>query len=102
MEPLRIAFRGLHTTDPDLRGTSLEYLEGVLPPQVRERLWPFLEDRSKGARSGSRPRSEILAELLRSNQSITLNLAELKEQARAAESKSSDSVAPIPTAEGKA
>ena len=43
-EPLRIAFRGLHTDDQNLRGTALEYLEGVLPPAIRERLWPFLDD----------------------------------------------------------
>jgi hypothetical protein len=43
-EPLRIAFRGLHTTDPNLRGTSLEYLEGVLPPAIHGRLRPFLEE----------------------------------------------------------
>ena len=43
-EPLQIAFRGLHTDDQNLRGTALEYLEGVLPPAIRDRLWPFLED----------------------------------------------------------
>jgi hypothetical protein len=104
MEPLRIAFRGLHTSDPTLRGTSLEYLEGVLPPAIRERLWPFLEDRP-GAARGSRPRSEILADLLRSNQSITLNLEELKQQARDAQARSgsqSDRVVPIRSVERKA
>jgi ATP/ADP translocase len=103
MEPLRIAFKGLHTSDPNLRGTSLEYLEGVLPPAIRERLWPFLEDRP-GAARGSRPRSEILADLLRSNQSITLNLEELKQQARDAQARSpqSDRVVPIRSVERKA
>jgi hypothetical protein len=39
-------------------------------------LWPFLED--SRAESGSpRPREEILADLLRSNHSIALNLKEL-------------------------
>jgi hypothetical protein len=104
MEPLRIAFRGLHTSDPNLRGTSLEYLEGVLPPAIRARLWPFLENRP-GAARGSRPRSEILADLLRSNQSITLNLEELKQQARDAQAGSgpqSDRVVPIRPVERKA
>ena len=45
--PLQIAYRGLHTDDPGLRGTALEYLEGVLPPDIRERLWPFLSDRPR-------------------------------------------------------
>ena len=42
-EPLRIAFRGLQTDNQQLRGTALEYLEGILPPAVRDALWPFLE-----------------------------------------------------------
>jgi hypothetical protein len=77
--PLRIAFRGLHTNDPTLRGTSLEYLEGVLPPEIHSRLRPFLEDRPVRA-AASRPREEVLADLLRSNDSILLNLEELKRQ----------------------
>lgn len=76
-EPLRIAFRGLHTDDPALRGTALEYLEGILPPTLRERLWPFLEDRRTSTKT-ARPRDEILADLLRSHASIVLNLEELQ------------------------
>jgi ATP:ADP antiporter, AAA family len=41
-EPLQIAFRSLHVDDHHLRGTALEYLEGVLPPAIRQPLWPFL------------------------------------------------------------
>jgi len=75
--PLQIAYRGLHTTDPALRGTALEYLEGVLPHDIRDRLWPFL---GTGApvKAGERGREEILADLLRSNDSIVLNLQELR------------------------
>jgi hypothetical protein len=43
-EPLRVAFRGLHSDDQRLRGTALEYLESVLPHDVRDRLWQFLGD----------------------------------------------------------
>jgi hypothetical protein len=75
--PLQIAYRGLHTDDPGLRGTALEYLEGVLPPDIRDRLWPFLSDRPR-KHSDSRARDEILADLLRSNESIMLNLEELR------------------------
>jgi len=75
--PLQIAYRGLHTNDPGLRGTALEYLEGVLPPDIRDRLWPFLSDRPRKERDG-RARDEILADLLRSNESIMLNLEELR------------------------
>ena len=82
-EPLRMAFRGLHTDDQGLRGTALEYLECVLPADTRERLWPFLEDR-RPPRMAARPRDEALADLLRSHQSIVLNLEELKKRAAAA------------------
>jgi ATP:ADP antiporter, AAA family len=75
--PLQIAYRGLHTDDPGLRGTALEYLEGVLPPDIRDRLWPFLSDRPRKPQDG-RARDEILADLLRSNESIMLNLEELR------------------------
>ena len=44
-EPLQIAFRSLQTDDEQLQGTALEYLESVLPAQIRFRLWPFLERR---------------------------------------------------------
>jgi hypothetical protein len=76
-EPLQIAFRGLHVDDALLRGTALEYLESVLPDEVRARLWPFLED-SRPSGHPSRTREEILADLLRSNDSIVLQLAELE------------------------
>jgi hypothetical protein len=42
-EPLRIALHAVQTDDPELRGTALEYLESILPPDVRAQLWPFLE-----------------------------------------------------------
>ena len=78
--PLQIAYRGLHTTDPGLRGTALEYLEGVLPPDIRSRLWPFVDGAPSDAQPG-RSREAILDELLRSNESIMLNLEELRRRA---------------------
>ena len=76
-EPLKIALRGLHAGDENLRGTALEYLESILPPKIREPLWPFLEDHRPAGRT-LRPREDILADLVRSHQSIRLNLEELK------------------------
>jgi hypothetical protein len=81
MEPLRIAFRGLHTEDEGLRGTALEYLESVLPREIREGLWRFLEDRRAPATT-RRPHDETLANLLRSNQSIRAKLEELHQRDR--------------------
>jgi hypothetical protein len=77
--PLQIAYRGLHTDDPKLRGTALEYLEGVLPQDLSQRLWPFL-GREQQAPRDVRQRDEILADLLRSNESIMLNLEELRKR----------------------
>jgi hypothetical protein len=77
--PLQIAYRGLHTDDPKLRGTALEYLEGVLPQDLSQRLWPFL-GREQQAPRDVRARDEILADLLRSNESIMLNLEELRKR----------------------
>jgi ATP:ADP antiporter, AAA family len=76
-EPLRIAFRGLHTDDQALRGTALEYLDSVLPPEIRDRLWHFLDDRPVFG-TVRRPCEDTLADLLRSHDSIRLNLEELK------------------------
>ncbi len=42
-EPLRIALRAVQTDDLELRGTALEYLESILPADVRAQLWPLLE-----------------------------------------------------------
>ena len=79
--PLQIAFRGLHTEDPALRGTAIEYLEGVLPSDIRDRLWPFLGTDTH-VPGGRRAREEILADLMRSNESIVLNLEELRRRGR--------------------
>jgi hypothetical protein len=63
-EPIRAASRSLRTDDPHLRGTALEYLEGVLPVHVRQGLWPFLAD--PGIRPPAPNRDTVVARLLRS------------------------------------
>jgi hypothetical protein len=42
-DPLKIAYRGLHSGDEHLKGMALEYLESVLPPGIRKTIWPLLE-----------------------------------------------------------
>lgn len=79
-EPLRLAYHGLHTADRHLRGTALEYLESVLPPGVRERLWPFLEPETAGAGAVRRGPDEALSRLLQSRESIVLALAAVRER----------------------
>lgn len=80
-ETLRIAFHGLHTDDPYLRGTALEYLETVLPEPIWARLRMLLED---GAEPVSRGRTsgQALQELLASRESIMLALDEARRLGR--------------------
>jgi hypothetical protein len=68
-QPLQIAYRSLHSENSRLRGTALEYLEGVLPANIREWLWPFL---LKGrVLSTSQAHDKVIANLLRSSSSAT-------------------------------
>jgi HEAT repeat protein len=61
---LAIAFKALHNTDLRLRGTALEYLETVLPHEIRDAVWPYLGEERPMRRA--RDVSEILADLERS------------------------------------
>jgi AAA family ATP:ADP antiporter len=61
-EPLKLAFQALGCEDDRLRGTALEYLENVLAPEIRERLWTYLGDLREYRRS-ARPQTELLDEL---------------------------------------
>ncbi|MHC4781284.1 MAG: hypothetical protein ACYTFG_22135, partial [Planctomycetota bacterium] len=79
-QPLSIAFRGLHAEDANLKGTALEYLESILPQPIQENLWPFLDDQ-KTSESSSKSRQEILDSLLRSHDSIQVNLEEIRNRA---------------------
>ena len=65
--PLMLALQALQGDDVRMRGTALEYLENVLPDDIRRRLWPFLDDNRRSKQIGSaRPRKEVLEELLAS------------------------------------
>jgi hypothetical protein len=62
-EPLRMAFKALHHQDDRYRGTALEYLDTVLPTEIREIIWPYLGETAPLA--SVRPASELLADLAR-------------------------------------
>ena len=79
-QPLRIAFKGLHTGDPLLRGTALEYLESTLPPEIRKPLWPYLEDNRPRRPAPARSAHEALQALIDSNESIVLHLRDLEQK----------------------
>jgi hypothetical protein len=73
-EPLRAAWQAIDAGDRAMRATALEYLESVLPAEIRSRLWPFLEvDRTRPV--PARRRTEVLAALVRSHPSIRFSLA---------------------------
>ena len=65
--------------DVVLRGTGLEYLESVLPREIWNRLQPLLDDRQEKP-AAARPREEVLEALMRSTQSIELNLEEIRKR----------------------
>jgi hypothetical protein len=78
-EPIRIAFRALHTTDKSLRGTALEYLEEILPAPVKEKLWPQI-DVDALPRAASRPRAEVESALLESRAAVNVSLEALRRE----------------------
>jgi hypothetical protein len=62
-EPLRMAFRALHHEDQRHRGTALEYLQTVLPPELRDAVWPSLSE--EAPLPEPRPTQQLLDELTR-------------------------------------
>jgi AAA family ATP:ADP antiporter len=72
--PLMAAFRSLHLEDRRLRGTALEYLEGILPVKTREMLWEILQERPSA--SAGRSRHEIMEELLNASETVLLRLGQ--------------------------
>lgn len=62
-EAVRICFRALHQDDARSRGTALEYLQTVLPAELRDALWPLLGEET--AIQSVRPAAEVLSDLTR-------------------------------------
>jgi AAA family ATP:ADP antiporter len=69
--PLMAAFRSLHAEDRRMRGTALEYLEGLLPVRTRELLWDILQERP--SRAGRSP-EEIRRDLESASETVVLRL----------------------------
>lgn len=70
IKPLRVAFAGLHTDDPVLRGTALEYLATILPAPMFRRLAKLVGDEIKPSNDAGR----ALESLLASQESVQLAL----------------------------
>jgi AAA family ATP:ADP antiporter len=77
-ETLRLAFHALHTGDPYLQGTALEYLETVLPDPVWERLAPLVEPGELSAAARHRGSAQAVEDLLASRESINIALAQAR------------------------
>ena len=46
-EPVRTAYHGIILTEERLKSFALEYLEQVLPDDIKQKLWPFIGDISE-------------------------------------------------------
>jgi ATP/ADP translocase len=78
-EVVRAAFHGIILDDENLKSFSLEYLEQVLPPDVRKRLWPFIGDVSEYQREKSlRSLDEVVSDLITTGATL---FADVKDRA---------------------
>ncbi|MDT8436920.1 MAG: hypothetical protein RRA92_09210 [Gemmatimonadota bacterium] len=70
-QPLRAAYRGILSEDEEARSFALEYLDQVLPSDVRDRLWPFVGDLSESQeRRAIRPLDAVVGDLMRSGATL--------------------------------
>ncbi|MFQ5747251.1 MAG: hypothetical protein ACE5HF_08550, partial [Gemmatimonadota bacterium] len=68
---VRSAYHGVVLSDAALRGFALEYLEHVLPEDVRTRLWPFIGDASPSRRARAlRPLKDVVSDLARTGATL--------------------------------
>jgi hypothetical protein len=79
-QSVRLAFRALYTDDAKLRGVALEYLDSVLPKDLREKLAAQIEGPvTRPLKSGSAP-EEALSNLMEESPSIMARLDNLRFQ----------------------
>lgn len=70
---VEVAFRGILANDEKLKSYSLEYLEQVLPADVRDKLWPFIGDLSAAQKEKSaRPLEAIVSDLVKTGATLFL------------------------------
>ncbi len=70
-DTMRLSLAALSREDSGLRGTALEFLDNVLPEDLRDGLWPYIADAQLGGKR--RSREEIVDELLRSMESLQID-----------------------------
>jgi len=70
-EAVGAAYQGILADDPHLRSYALEYLEQVLPTDLRQRLWNHIGDVSERQRDRQRrPLHEVLSDLMNSRATL--------------------------------
>jgi AAA family ATP:ADP antiporter len=70
-DTVRAAYHGIILNGPELKSFALEYLEQVLPSDVRDRLWPFIGDLSASAEQRSlREIDDVVADLLQTGATL--------------------------------
>ncbi|MGD2217317.1 MAG: Npt1/Npt2 family nucleotide transporter, partial [Gemmatimonadales bacterium] len=70
-EAVRAAFNGVVLSDERLKSFALEYLEQVLPADVRKKLWPFIGDVSDYKRAKLlRPLDDVVTDLMDSGATL--------------------------------
>jgi hypothetical protein len=73
-DPLMAAFRALHQEDRMFRGLALEYLESVIPEEIRKRLWTVLEETPPPPEANEESRKQMMALLLETNAELLLRV----------------------------
>lgn len=70
---LKVSYRAVHGGDAHFRAVGLEYLENILPADVKEALWPLIgDDDEPMPNSQGRSLVEVLADLTASGSSAAL------------------------------
>jgi ATP/ADP translocase len=70
-EVVKSAFNGVLLDDERLKSFSLEYLEQVLPADVRKKLWPFIGDVSEYQREKSlRSLDDVVSDLIKTGATL--------------------------------
>jgi hypothetical protein len=71
LDTVRSAYLGVTLNETELESFALEYLEMVLPPDIRSRLWPFIGDSSEYQLSRSqRPLDRVVTDLMQTGATL--------------------------------
>ncbi|HEU0034542.1 MAG TPA: hypothetical protein VFQ53_28155 [Kofleriaceae bacterium] len=70
-EPVKTAFQALWSDDATFRGVALEYLDNVLPIDIRDRVWTVLAIEAPTIAVAKRSMEDVRADLLRSHIAAT-------------------------------